>query len=389
MNYTPILSALITVSKALLIYKAYQERKKDIRNWKRRGLGELDAKDEAISIIEGVKFMVRKFMTLTAYGGNPTPSNWMLRLRTYGMTIMYNTAEDGRIRWINDEISMGRISFTMSRLRSMVHGLTCSIRNDIQEKLMFFKQQDMIQNMKNMTWAAGIPKLDLESYKDNPAEMTCGWNFLQDPRNSFEVDGEKWLYKRVLQHEELRQKMLQRSMSEAGEINWRKDAVKTYMQSVKRVKEQMLVLIHITGGQPAGGTEILSLLHRNSMDNCGTRGIFVENGLVSIVTGYHKTFGPSGKGKVVHRYLPKEVSELLVYYLWLVQPFVNILQIYEAKRREFSDFFWEPRPEKVAGNKDIAGILHEDYESDESISDEEIEGKNNEVAHHVTADKLD
>ncbi|KAI0997534.1 hypothetical protein K3495_g10655 [Podosphaera aphanis] len=159
-------------------------------------------------------------------------------------------------------------------------------------------------------------------------------------------------------------------MSEAGEINWRKDAVKTYMQSVKRVKEQMLVLIHITGGQPARGTEILSVLHRNSMDNCGTRGIFVENGLVSIVTGYHETFGPSGKGKVVHRYLPKEVSELLVYYLWLVQPFVNILQM----------------PEKVGGNKDIAGILHEDYESDESISDEEIEGKNNEVAHQNDRD---
>ncbi|KAI0994151.1 hypothetical protein K3495_g14031, partial [Podosphaera aphanis] len=130
MNYTPILSALITVSKALVIYKAYQERNEDIRNWKRRGLGELDAKDEAISVIEGVKVMVQKFMTLTTYGGNRTPLNWMLRLRTYGMTIRYNTAEDGRIRWINDEISMGRISFTMSRLRSMVHGLTCSIRND-------------------------------------------------------------------------------------------------------------------------------------------------------------------------------------------------------------------------------------------------------------------
>ncbi|KAI0999717.1 hypothetical protein K3495_g8479 [Podosphaera aphanis] len=87
----------------------------------------------------------------------------------------------------------------------------------------------MIQNVKNMTWAAGIPRLDLESFNENPAEMTCGWNFLQDSRNLFEVDGKKWLYQRVLQHEKLRQKMLQRSMFDAGEINWRKDAVKTYM----------------------------------------------------------------------------------------------------------------------------------------------------------------
>ena len=49
--------------------------------------------------------------------------------------------------------------------------------------------------------------------------------------------------------------------------------------------------------------------------------MFVDNGLVSFVTLYNKT-----GIKVIHRYVPREVSELVVYYLWLVQPFVRALQ---------------------------------------------------------------
>lgn len=48
------------------------------------------------------------------------------------------------------------------------------------------------------------------------------------------------------------------------------------------------------------------------------RGLFVEDSILVIVLRYHKGIGASRKAKVIHRYLPREVRELLFYYLWMV-----------------------------------------------------------------------
>jgi hypothetical protein len=86
----------------------------------------------------------------------------------------------------------------------------------------------------------------------------------------------------------------------------------------------LLLLIHILGGQPARGTELLSLQLRNTIHGL-RRNIFIENGLVGFVTFYHKGYSVSGSTKIIHRYLPEAISELLVYYVWLIQPFCEQL----------------------------------------------------------------
>ncbi|KAK0927437.1 anaphase-promoting complex subunit Cut9 [Friedmanniomyces endolithicus] len=58
----------------------------------------------------------------------------------------------------------------------------------------------------------------------------------------------------------------------------------------------------------------------------GQRGIFIEHGMVAFVTSYHKGYSASQRVRILHRYVPREVGELVVYYLWLVQPFVQCLQ---------------------------------------------------------------
>jgi hypothetical protein len=66
---------------------------------------------------------------------------------------------------------------------------------------------------------------------------------------------------------------------------------------------------NILGGQPARGTELFSLQLRNTIYGL-RRNIFLENGLVSFVTCYHKGYNISGSTKIIHRYLPEAVSEL-------------------------------------------------------------------------------
>jgi hypothetical protein len=45
------------------------------------------------------------------------------------------------------------------------------------------------------------------------------------------------------------------------------------------------------------------------------RNVFIEGGIVSIVTTYHKGYSTIRNTKIIYRYLPKEVGKLLIYYL--------------------------------------------------------------------------
>jgi len=73
--------------------------------------------------------------------------------------------------------------------------------------------------------------------------------------------------------------------------------------------------VHILVGIPARTTELTSITTVNPIGGRGRRGIYVERGLVAFVPEYGKISSYSRKVKVIYRYVPKEVSELVVYYL--------------------------------------------------------------------------
>lgn len=124
------------------------------------------------------------------------------------------------------------------------------------------------------------------------------------------------------------------------------------------------MLVHLTGGAPARGTEIISIQHKNGKSSRTQRGIFIDKGFVQFVTSYHKGYSASQQVKIIHRFIPKEVRKLVVYYLWLVEPFVQILQIIVKKQLDFSSFIWEPEPEEewVDGEEEGEGGEEEEEE---------------------------
>ena len=81
----------------------------------------------------------------------------------------------------------------------------------------------------------------------------------------------------------------------------------------------------MTEGQPAQTPKLLSIRHSNSIRG-EYRNIFIEDGMVVIITRYHKGYYVRGQEKIIHRYLPREVGELLVYFEWLVRPFVELVE---------------------------------------------------------------
>jgi hypothetical protein len=98
---------------------------------------------------------------------------------------------------------------------------------------------------------------------------------------------------------------------------------------VAQFKEKLAVLVHVTAGQPARAPELLSIQHCNTA-NSQQRNIYIEDGMVTFVTAYHKGFHASNDVKIIHRYVPREVGELVVWYIWLVMPFIDQLAAWQA-----------------------------------------------------------
>ncbi|KAG9196732.1 hypothetical protein G6514_007027, partial [Epicoccum nigrum] len=132
----------------------------------------------------------------------------------------------------------------MAQFRGMIHGLVAESRRLMMDELL----------MGNVKGAPPIPSVPWDSLRDNPSNTADGFNFLKDPRTRMPVDGQVWLHDRVGQGNTVRDRFLKRG-TQSG-VN--SSEAERYMDQVIAFREKLVVLMHITGGQPARGTEMMS-----------------------------------------------------------------------------------------------------------------------------------
>jgi len=106
---------------------------------------------------------------------------------------------------------------------------------------------------------------------------------------------------------------------------------------VQKFLEHLLLLFHMTGGQPAREPEILSMRWRNGDT---IRNIFVDYSLVVGIPRYHKTRSTTREDQPIPRFLPAAVSKLVVYYLTIVIPFRYALLRRTNSGMNLSSFLW-------------------------------------------------
>lgn len=263
----------------------------------------------------------------------------MIKLRAYGLAIRYNTTEIGNLYWndVENELIFGEIKLNIPSLRELIHSLTSELRTLLYIKLLYIKDDSQ----------SDLPALTLAKLSDNPSNTDIGWSFLKDNRNSdlFRIDSRTWLFNRFLAKPEMANYYTRGIHSESGDIDWNIIKIIEYFNYIRQFKDLLLVLTHLISGAPARGTELLSIRYRNT-DIGGLRNLFIENGLISLVPIYYKGYNLTAKPKVIHRYLPSEVSILLVYYLWLIVPFEYAIALSLSDRPDTipdSAFIW---PEK-------------------------------------------
>ncbi|KAF7139734.1 hypothetical protein CNMCM5793_007669 [Aspergillus hiratsukae] len=314
--FTPILSGFIKIGQLLVIQRAVLAV-------------EEGTVDEPSSILNEMR---QRFLI----HGCATPVGWALRLRTYGKKIKIHQTPvlPGHVDWSDD-------------------GNTLSYRGQNLHMVDFQRfthsQVEMLQGQLNglllQTLSSSpppIPDLHLSQLHDDHAHPGTGWNLLRDPRNKTQLAGhERWVIDCIITDPLLREQFIEPS-TDRNRFIWKKQMATEYLTQVDQFLERLLIVCHLTSGQPARGTEILSLRHVNTWHG-QHRGIFVENGLVGLVTAYHKGYHMTGSTCLIHRYLPERASKILVYYLWLVHPFQRQLRTLAFQdTTPMSPFLWPP-----------------------------------------------
>ncbi|THW91892.1 hypothetical protein D6D18_06444 [Aureobasidium pullulans] len=200
--------------------------------------------------------------------------------------------------------------------------------------------------MQSTSEGLRTPPLSLQSLSDSPNSFEAGFSFVRLPRNGefLKADGSRWLLDRVIAAPHLQRQFFADRTSDT----FKAPAVNRYIHHVDRFRTNLAVLCHITSGQPARATEILSIRHRNSYEG-GHRGVYIDGGLVSLTTSYYKgsTIAAKADVNIIQRYLPETVGLLVVRYLWLVLPWIELLETQCYSRTTVSDHLW---PEQLPGH---------------------------------------
>jgi superfamily II DNA helicase RecQ len=324
-EYTGILSAAVNINRLLALQQSYEECRQ-VEN-----AGTPEEKVTAPGLFDSVRAKVLRYLTVVSAETKPSPMDWIFEIRSYGMAVNKTTSLVADVQWIGEQVRFGKTSFTTTQLTDLVQSLTLELRRTMRQLLLVERvegEKGGREKGKKRKRGGGeeadamcvrapippIPTPNLSALEDDAGNVAIDYTFLADVRNRSILDGQSsWVLDRILGDPALRTEWMRGS-------DLRPQAVARYGELVEQFRTKLLLLMHLTGGQPARAPEILSIRHCNTSYG-GPRNIFLWKGLVCFATSYHKGYRSRQALKIIHRYLPDEVGVELVRYLWLVLPF--------------------------------------------------------------------
>ncbi|KAK4551753.1 hypothetical protein LTR86_010946, partial [Recurvomyces mirabilis] len=264
LNYTPTLSAVITTMRAVVVHRAWLSRQQAIQRAIDDGESEEDAQRMAPSVVSGVDQLTKRFMTMREFGGRISPMDRLYHQRTYGLHIRFTTKAEGRVSWQGEQLCIDNVSFAIDDIRCVVHGLVETVQQGLAGYLL------LMEASSNSDWKpAELPAISMARLFDNPAELSAGWSWLQDARTEWAVDGRDWMLNRMFAEREVQKRFIQHCREEVrgfDDVQWDHPGIEQYFRAVRRWKEQLVVLVHLSAGAPARATELLSIQHKNAAE---------------------------------------------------------------------------------------------------------------------------
>jgi superfamily II DNA helicase RecQ len=227
----------------------------------------------------------------------------------------------------------------LARFRTMAQGVVAEAAQVLWEQVLWvLKEQDNSRR-----------SVDLTAIQDDVTIVQRGVSFLSPGRLQ---EAEQWMLEQMasvpaaqLLYEQqggaVKKDRGSKQESESDRpVQWRLQEVRRHLRHIQRFLELLSLAVHIAGGQPARGPELLSVRWRNGL--LQDRNLYVIDGQVAAITRYHKTQSQWDKPKVVVRFLPEAVGQLITAYLLYVRPLRALLQSALSKPLSASvtDYLW-------------------------------------------------
>lgn len=251
--------------------------------------------------------------------GSYSPISEMLSLLAYGKFVALNAGNSGNVYWSRDKaiFYLGGRPIVISQFQQMARDIVSEAADMLWQELL---------------WVSDPTErfiVELDRIVDDVTFTKRGTSFVHREENGL-GGGLEWMLHRVMQT--AASKRLR-----SGDKGWNVQRVKRYLRRVDSFRELMLAGFHITSGQPGRGSEVTTMRHRNGV--LQDRNAFVVDGQVMTVVRYHKSQSQWDKPKVVPRFLPWRLGQVVVVYLAYIQPFEEYLRV-EVLGGGFSDYVW-------------------------------------------------
>lgn len=198
----------------------------------------------------------------------------------------YSESKPTNCQWLDDNFLSLKVNDTVFHLPTL---------SDSVIKL----EADLINRFDTVV-SLGIPKdklivaLEGRVISDNIDNYIIGHNFLENPTNSWFSGHKDVLLKSILEDHKLQEQFVE--SLDNGLIHWNQVQVTKWLQHCSSWEEDCLALVHLSYGGVAWKPEILGLKLRNTTSSF--RGILVWDGLVTLLSHYHKGQALNGKRKV-------------------------------------------------------------------------------------------
>jgi len=128
------------------------------------------------------------------------------------------------------------------------------------------------------------PLIESSQLRDNWSNKMSGFSFIHDRRNDLAVKA-PWLLERLLSSQQTLEAFTEVG-ADNGTLQWRSRKAWMYEHSVQLFLEHLLVLVHVSAGQPGRGPEILGTRFANTTL---VRNLLLHDGLIMVAIPYHKS----------------------------------------------------------------------------------------------------
>ena len=270
-----------------------------------------DTRSESGSLYSSLQEIHREYLHDRA----DAPMGEILSLLAYAMAIAKSSTSRSTIVWGTEEYADTLFykgdPVSSSGVVELAKGVLAKAKTMLNTELLLGAMEKLEPNA-----------LELHKLKDDTTTKGNGLSFLSDPRNITTLrPAQRSLLTLVLSQNNIGAHLC--TGTDGNVIIWHHAAIDGYMRHIQEFLRLLAILVNITGGQPARGTELVTLRHTNSPTTL--RNIFIQQGEIMVIADYFKTRAQFQRNRPVVRFLPSAVGNLLVNYLVRVLPFAKFL----------------------------------------------------------------